>query len=82
MDQADRIGGAIDSLRSMLAADGYDLEVRSLTGEAATFEIQAGPEACADCLVPKGIMASIFASKLRECLGAEVPEIQLIYPGD
>ncbi len=66
----------------MLSADGYDLKIRDESTDSITVEIMAGPDACADCLVPKEIMRSHFESTLRAYLGTEPPTVSLIYPAD
>jgi hypothetical protein len=49
----------IVALRSTLAADGYLLDIAE-EGTRILVRISATPEACADCLVPKDLMRSIF----------------------
>lgn len=64
-------------IRAGLQADGYDLIVH--VGPNLVVEITAGPDACADCLVPKALMKNI----LRGALGSEAPEdIVVRYPAD
>jgi hypothetical protein len=76
------IADALTSLRTMLAADGYELEIGETTPDFIVAEIKAGPDACADCLVPKDIMRAQFINTLRTSLGIEPPDIRLIYPTD
>jgi hypothetical protein len=60
----DVVATALSRLRDMLAADGYDMTVR-LTGPAELrIDIGAGPDACAECLVPKNVIASIAMDAL------------------
>lgn len=62
-------------LRTSLQADGYDLAVaESADGVAVT--ILAGPDACADCLVPPPIMRAI----LEDALAVPADSIKLTYP--
>ncbi|GAA1332756.1 hypothetical protein [Pseudonocardia xinjiangensis] len=68
---------ALAGLRATLAADDYAMEVRP-HGPGVQVQISAGPEACADCLVPKPIMRSI----LHTALGVPEEAIELAYPGD
>ena len=50
--------------RDMLASDGYTLSW-SVTGEDRVIvRIEAGPEACADCLVPLPVMEAIMSDAL------------------
>jgi hypothetical protein len=65
----------------MLEADGYELELREEGADRLIAEIKAGPDACADCLVPKDMMRGYFDSALRKALDAP-PEVELIYPAD
>jgi hypothetical protein len=68
---------ALDNLEKTLAADDYRLAVAE-SGSGARVRITAGPEACADCLVPKPLMRSV----LHTALGVPEEEITLIYPED
>lgn len=75
------IAEALSSLREMLAADGYELELNE-DGPALVAEIKVGPEACADCLVPKDMMRLYFEQALKPVCGPEAPEVRLVYPED
>jgi hypothetical protein len=68
---------ALDGLRSTLAADDYALAVTG-SGSGVEVRITAGPDACADCLVPKPIMRSMLAP----ALGVPEDAIALVYPAD
>ena len=72
---------ALASLRTMLAADGYGLVVQAAAAGLVA-EIRAGPEACADCLVPKELMRIYIVNALRPVLGDELPPIEISYPGE
>jgi hypothetical protein len=65
----------LDEFRKTLEADDYHLAVH-LDGDAADARIEAGPEACAECLVPKEFMAQMLAPLLG--VGAE--RIAVTYP--
>jgi hypothetical protein len=70
-----------ETLAMMLANDGYSAVVRSWPegGDGhAKVEIVAGPDACADCLVPKDVLAMVIADRLPT--GVVVGEEDLIYP--
>jgi len=67
----------IEGLRSSLAADDYHLSYDVHDG-AADVTIVAGPDACAECLVPKPLMRSMLAPML----GVEADRIELAYPVD
>jgi hypothetical protein len=72
---------ALSGLRSTLEADDYRLSItESVTESGAGVEvtITAGPDACADCLVPKPIMRNI----LHAALGVPEDAIVLTYPGE
>ena len=71
---------ALAGIRGMLAADGYDMSLRALGTDTLAVEILAGPDACAECLVPKNIMSGI----VRDALGSSAPvaHIQLSYPAE
>jgi hypothetical protein len=66
---------ALAGLRSTLAADDYSMDVRE-GGAGIEVLISAGPDACADCLVPKPIMLGI----LKAALGVPEDAITLRYP--
>jgi hypothetical protein len=68
---------ALAGLRSTLEADGYRMAVTE-SGSSVEVKIIAGPEACADCLVPKPIMRNI----LHAALGVPEDAIVLTYPAD
>jgi hypothetical protein len=65
----------LESIRTSLAADGYEIDV-SEEGERVDVVISAGPEACADCLVPQAVMVSI----LEQALKVPASAIDLTYP--
>jgi hypothetical protein len=55
---------ALQGFRDMLAADGYRLNW-SVTGpQRVLIQIEAGPEACADCLVPLPVIEGIMTDAL------------------
>jgi hypothetical protein len=68
---------AVAGLRATLAADDYAMELQPV-GAGVQVQITAGPQACAECLVPKPIMRSI----LQGALGVPADAIVLVYPGD
>jgi hypothetical protein len=65
------------SIREGLQADGYDLEVGDVT-VPLVITVVAGPDSCADCLIPKSIMAQMLGAQLDR----SPDEIELIYPVD
>jgi len=63
-DGTGAVDAALQEFRDMLAADGYRLNW-SVTGpERVLIQIEAGPEACADCLVPLPIIEGIMTDAL------------------
>ena len=81
MTASPAITEALASLGTMLEADGYRLELHEEGAGLLIAHIRAGPDACADCLVPKDMMRGYFDSALRKALDAP-PEVELIYPAD
>jgi hypothetical protein len=61
---AGTLDGALSKFRDMLASDGYDLSWSLTEQEKVVVQIEAGPDACADCLVPLPIMESIMSDAL------------------
>jgi hypothetical protein len=56
--------GALGKFRDMLASDGYGLSWSVTEQDTVVVQIEAGPDACADCLVPLPIMESIMTDAL------------------
>ena len=72
------IDAAMEFARSLLQGDGYDVELESYVAGELKLAIVAGPEACAECLVPKDVLSGIIASTLpAELAGTRV---SLTYP--
>ncbi|WP_129668196.1 hypothetical protein [Phytoactinopolyspora endophytica] len=67
----------IHALRSSLEADDYHLDVQ-VSDDTAVATITAGPDACAECLVPKDLMRSMLAP----ILGVDADRIEMTYPVD
>lgn len=65
----------------MLAADGYVLRVDDLSGGRLRLVIDAGEDACAECLVPEDVMANIVRSKLTDH-SDRITDIELVYPSE
>ena len=77
-DSSARNDSALDGLRTTLAADDYRMDLAETGAGGVEVRITAGPEACADCLVPKAIMRNV----LQDALGVPSDRIVLHYPGD
>ena len=65
----------IDALRGSLEADDYHLSL-DVADEAAKAVITAGPDACAECLVPKDLMRQM----LSPMIGVPADSIETTYP--
>jgi len=61
---ASTLDGALGKFREMLVSDGYDLSWELTDTGKVVVQIEAGPDACADCLVPLPIMESIMSDAL------------------
>lgn len=61
---ATTVDGALGKFRDMLASDGYDLSWSLTEQDKVVVQIEAGPDACADCLVPLPIMEAIMSDAL------------------
>jgi hypothetical protein len=58
---------ALQPLRAMLAADGYALATRDREdGLAVILDVTATPDACAECLAPPAVIASVARSCLSD----------------
>ena len=58
------VDAALQTFRDVLAADGYLLDWSLSDADRVTIRIAAGPEACADCLVPLPVMEAIMMDAL------------------
>jgi len=61
---ASTLDGALGKFREMLASEGYDLSWELTDQDKVVVQIEAGPEACEDCLVPLPIMEAIMSDAL------------------
>jgi hypothetical protein len=62
-------------IAATLEADGYLMAIPE-TGDRVRVTITAGPDACADCLVPENLMRGI----LGQTLGVPEDAVDLTYP--
>jgi hypothetical protein len=69
-----------ETVRDLVAGDGYDAAVEELSGGRLRVEIVAGPEACPDCLVPKSVMKAVLLDRLPP--GTVLDEQDIVYPND
>jgi len=74
------IASHLEGFREGLVADGYDLVVDGFADGTARLRITAGPDACAECLVPKKLMVSMLEESLKEL--PDVRAIEVAYPGE
>ena len=65
------------ALTSALEADGYHMAIEG-TDAKLSVVITAGPDACADCLVPKDLMRGMLSHEL----GVDAALIDITYPAD
>lgn len=71
----------LSDIAAALAADGYLLTVDGPSDGRLTARIEATPEACAECLVPKQVMGGLLARAIGDDSLAE-DAIDLSYPVD
>jgi hypothetical protein len=80
MNTIQDVNNALAELREGLRADGYDLSVDTSRSDVVAVSVVAGPDACAECLVSKELMASMIEAALPgDFAGAQ---IDLRYPTD
>ena len=70
---------ALQPLAEALGADGYELGITELGGNAVKLEVRATESACEECLVPKFLFADMAAHRLQEASG-EAWTIDVVYP--
>ena len=76
------VAEALDPISTMLSADGYDLSFAVDGSDSLVAKIEAGPAACADCLVPKELMRAYFRDALRKAGISRYTDIVLLYPDE
>jgi hypothetical protein len=67
---------ALRALSMTLEADGYTLAVVARDPATVDVAVEAGPDACADCLVPK----DVFVAMAKGMLPDTVTTITVSYP--
>jgi len=72
----DAIEAALQPIRKSLQADGYDLVVNNFHEGVLSVEIQAGPQACVECLVPKDLMELMIQQSVKTLARS----VQVQYP--
>lgn len=69
---------AITETRKGLEASGFSVTCAQNDG-VLTVSIAAGPDACAECLVPRPVLQSIIGNELAG-RGVQVGGIEIVYP--
>ena len=72
----DTIEEALQPIRKSLQADGYDLVVNNFQEGVLSVEVQAGPQACVECLVPKEMMELMIKQSIKTLARS----VQVQYP--
>ena len=67
---------ALQPIRKSLQADGYDLVVNNFQEGVLSVEVQAGPQACVECLVPKEMMELMIQQSVKTLARS----VQVQYP--
>jgi hypothetical protein len=67
-------------VNDLVGADGYSASLTPGADGRLRIEIVAGPEACADCLVPKSIMKAVVLDRMPP--GTVLEEDDIVYPND
>ena len=79
VDAVPELDRALQGLRDLLGADGYRLGYAVHGGGELAVSVVAGPDACAECLVPKQVMEGILTDALQ---GTEFTVNRLEMPAD
>jgi hypothetical protein len=79
VDAVPELDRALQGLRDLLGADGYRLGYAVQGGRELVVSVEAGPDACAECLVPKQVMEGILTDALQ---GTEFTVDRLEMPAD
>lgn len=77
MSDTNVVSLALGDMRETLRQDGYELVVTEAP-EAIDVVVQAGPDACSDCLVPKSMMLMM----MEAAVPAGTAPLRLRYPGE
>lgn len=76
------VEAALEKMKTMLGADGYELDV-SVADGGVTLDVRATPEACAECLVPKSLFASMATDMLAKGgVTIDAANVQVTYPAE
>lgn len=80
MESKTSVEAHLAGFREGLVADGYDLLVDEVSSGTARLRITAGPDACAECLVPKDLMIDMLKASLEDL--PEIKQLELAYPSE
>lgn len=80
MTEPNPIDAAVEITRTLLQGDGYDVAFDGFSEGELRLTVIAGPDACADCLVPKPMLATLISANLPPELDGT--RIMLTYPPD
>ena len=65
MTDVARMSSALDEYRQMLEADHADIELLGVRDGTVTVRLVLGPEACAECVLPKPMLEAVLLDGLR-----------------
>jgi hypothetical protein len=78
---ATNVSEELEPLRAMLEADGYELAAAlSSDGRTVVLDITATADACADCLAPPTMIASVARSCFSDSSALAASEIDVRLP--
>jgi hypothetical protein len=81
MSVATNLTAELEPVRAMLAADGYELSTAlSADGRTIVLDITATADACAECLAPPTVIASVARNCLSESSALAGREIDVRLP--
>jgi hypothetical protein len=76
-----QLNEALQGMSAGLAADGYTLDARWADDGRVRITVDATPDACADCLVPRDVMRSIAATMLGNAgVNVSADDVDVTYP--
>ena len=80
MPSAVAVQTALESMKTMLAADGYELDI-AVDGESIALDVRATPDACAECLVPKPLLATMVVNLMAKgSVSVDPSQLSIRYP--
>ena len=77
-DRLTAIRQALQGLAESCSADGYSMNVESVEAGRLRIVVEAGAEACAECLIPRELFEGMISNSLPP--GSDISHIDLIYP--